>query len=467
MAGGTIGSLAVNVVGNTGPFRRDMRAARTELGLFQSAVGGLNRVMAGFGAAMAASFTIGSFRATIRELDELGDTAKRLGTSVESLSRLQHAGFLADVQSGELSRALTYMQKNLGMNSAEIRRFGLDIDHLRRLDATEMFIQIAEAINRMPDAAAKTAAAMAVFGRSGADLLELIGQGRAGIEGAMKEASWAPSEADIEKIEKADKALKKFAAEWKLLRSELVTEVLPENNEAETWVTKAILFPVQDALNKIKMLKLAMAELREAEANSGSIRDQTRVDLGLIDETQTGDYRRAEADAMRRRDDIEASVGVAREALAARRRLNAPNPFDHMWVDDGLKKFQAELPKVVEELKRFGKALDPRNAFKGIDSGSALGSFLAPTMMGMDAAMRAATGVSMMAPGIQGGPNPRGFEALEAGTAEAFRQERRSATQNVGRETIDLQRQELKKLDEILNATKQNKPQVLQAANLT
>jgi len=221
----TVGSIAVNVVANTTGFDRPIRGARQELSLFEktatSALGNIKNSIFGFGTAFAASFAVNSIVETIGKLDDLSDAAERLGTTAAKLGGLQHAGFMADVSDESLARALTLMEKNVATGADAFDNLGLSVGYLRRLDATEMFVEIADAINKMPTPAERTAAAMAVFGKNGAEMLELISKGRGGIEAAMHEAErlgLAPSDKDLKQIEAADHAIKELTEAIKGLK---------------------------------------------------------------------------------------------------------------------------------------------------------------------------------------------------------------------------------------------------------
>src|SRR5262249_51837750 len=124
------------------------------------------------------------------------DAANRMGITVEQLSALRGAAGLAGVGAEQFDASLTKMLKSIqGLDDESkgaqraFARIGLDIEHLRTLNAAEQFAEIAEAIKTVPTAAERTTVAMEIFGRSGARLLTVLQQGRAGLSEATDDAN--------------------------------------------------------------------------------------------------------------------------------------------------------------------------------------------------------------------------------------------------------------------------------------
>lgn len=113
------------------------------------------------GGAIAAAGSYLSFRAVkggIEEMGKLSDLAARSATSVNDLTRAATAFNVigVDASAESLARAFAMMRKNTG-------REGL-----------EGFYQTIEAIGKLPSAAERSQAAMAVFGRAGLEFMPLI-----------------------------------------------------------------------------------------------------------------------------------------------------------------------------------------------------------------------------------------------------------------------------------------------------
>lgn len=186
----TVGSLAVNVVARTGSLQRGLTKGRALVRSFAVAAA------AGAAAAtVAARAMVSVFNDVAPQIDEISKAAGRLDMTTESLAGLGHAATLSGSSVSELAKGLTLMHRNIadaatgiGTATPALDRLGLSAAALKQLSADEMFLQIADAINKLPTAAERTSAAMDIFGRSGANLLPLMLEGRAGIEAMMAEA---------------------------------------------------------------------------------------------------------------------------------------------------------------------------------------------------------------------------------------------------------------------------------------
>lgn len=141
-------------------------------------------------------------------VDAQADAAEGLGLTIEELGKLQFAAKLSgqslDVLEPSLARfAATLGEAQAGTKSAVEKFTALGIQ-LRRSDGTfkgtaEVFLDVAEAISRMPDGARKSAIASDLLGKSFAKLLPLLNEGRTGLQGLFDQAERAGvvfSEAD-------------------------------------------------------------------------------------------------------------------------------------------------------------------------------------------------------------------------------------------------------------------------------
>lgn len=219
---GTIGSLGVNVFADINRFTAPIRAARAELPLFSSGVGLLNRQLIGLGSTLAAGFTIGALRGTLDKLDDMADSADRLGVNVDKLAGLAHAAFMTDVSQGTLFRSLTLMEKNVAAGGKVFGELGLNVDDLKHLEADQMFLAIADQINRLPTPTEQTAAALKIFGRNAGELMELVRQGRPEIEATADEWQRWVGTIDPEKIDRAKDAINRLAAAFEALKASIV-----------------------------------------------------------------------------------------------------------------------------------------------------------------------------------------------------------------------------------------------------
>lgn len=116
-----------------------------------------------------------------RELDEASKTARRLGMSMTTFQNLSQVAEEAGVSVQQMSGMLTIMSRKMGQlgsgSKAAQNAFasiGLTFADLQNLSPEDQFTLISQRIMALPTAAERTAAAMAIFGRSGATGMGLI-----------------------------------------------------------------------------------------------------------------------------------------------------------------------------------------------------------------------------------------------------------------------------------------------------
>jgi TP901 family phage tail tape measure protein len=109
----------------------------------------------------------------------------------ESLSRLDYAAKLSDVSLGQLQVGLGQLSKNMQSGNEAFTALGISVtDAQGNLRGTEeVLLDVAERFGGMEDGAGKTALAMAIFGRSGADLIPMLNAGRDGLAQMTDEAA--------------------------------------------------------------------------------------------------------------------------------------------------------------------------------------------------------------------------------------------------------------------------------------
>lgn len=131
-----------------------------------------------------------SFAALIKQSIELAETLEKAsaqtGIAVENLQRLQFVAEQSNVSFESVTGAVNRLQKALtlsGEGSKEatdaLSRLGIPINEFVSLAPDEQFLKVAQAISSITDPAEQTTAAIALFGRGGADLLPILKQGSA------------------------------------------------------------------------------------------------------------------------------------------------------------------------------------------------------------------------------------------------------------------------------------------------
>ena len=143
----------------------------------------------------AASGLIGMSKAAAESIDAMSKLGTRAGLAYAEVAGLKYAGDLAGVGMDSIANALTKADKAFiaagnGSKSAvdALATLGLSFEQLNGKASADRFQAIANALAAMPNTAERTAAAIGLFGKSGADLLPLFQDGARGLQAMQAEA---------------------------------------------------------------------------------------------------------------------------------------------------------------------------------------------------------------------------------------------------------------------------------------
>ena len=147
--------------------------------------GGLTKTITNLGAmAIAmkvATFAADGLRDAIQLGDDLVDLNAQTGVAVDKLLELQMAFDLNGLKAENVQPVLAKMQRMIadaGSGSAEVAAkfaaMGISIGDIQGLSADEQLMKIGEAIGKIQNPAHRAAAAMDIFGKSGAKLLSVF-----------------------------------------------------------------------------------------------------------------------------------------------------------------------------------------------------------------------------------------------------------------------------------------------------
>jgi len=229
----SIGTLGVEVTANDAELRAAMkRAADSTVGAF----GQMQAAAAKFGAALTAlgvTASVGGILAFARQAIDsaaaLDDLAEKTGASVEKLSSLSlqakiSGTQLETVEQGliKLSKAMFGLDEDSKGAGKAFAALGIDLNQLRGLDTADALRVVAAEMSKFKDGASKTALALDIFGKSGAQLLPYLKD--LAEAGELNSKVTAQQAADAETLQKA---LNKFGAEALASKQALVLSLLP------------------------------------------------------------------------------------------------------------------------------------------------------------------------------------------------------------------------------------------------
>ena len=197
---GKIGNLFANLNLNTAGFSSGLDRSGKKAASFRSRLGAGFKQMGKIVAVATAAVAAGAAKlvaSTLQANDVLAKMAQSTGISVESLSGF---GFAAE-QSGINLEMLSQRMVNLARRAKEgdrgVKSYRLAFDTLGislrnsagKLKGTEnLLLEVAEAFSKMEDGTMKTALATDIFSNAGVKMIPFLNQGKAGIQGLVKEA---------------------------------------------------------------------------------------------------------------------------------------------------------------------------------------------------------------------------------------------------------------------------------------
>ena len=206
---GALGDLVLALSADTAKFQSDLGRADRVAGKFSRDVGRSLGVLTGAFIALGGATGI-LVRSQINAADEAGKMAQKVGMSVESLSAYMVAAQLADVSNQQLQTGFQQLAKNqadfvAGTGEAKdaFAALGITTQQVNALngDTAALFELVAGKLAQFEDGANKTALAMKIFGRSGAELIPLINE----LEQTRKEAEMLGAVLDKETAAAAEK----------------------------------------------------------------------------------------------------------------------------------------------------------------------------------------------------------------------------------------------------------------------
>lgn len=191
-----IGSLVIKLAAEHGLLTQGMTKAEHQVSKSQQRMqADLDRMKAGFAklglaVASAASAAAGALAVMVRQsintADEISKAAQRIGIGTEELSRLRYAADLSGLSFEQLEKSVLVLNRNMAGIGGESKKATAAFDQLgvstRNADgtlrsSTQVLKDLSDRFAQMPDGAEKSALAMAVLGKSGADMIPLLNGG--------------------------------------------------------------------------------------------------------------------------------------------------------------------------------------------------------------------------------------------------------------------------------------------------
>lgn len=220
-------------------------AVRRSMRDVEGATSSLHNTLAGLGVGLSLGGLAAFIKGTINSQDELSKLSQRVGVSVESLSALNYAAGLSDVSLDSLATGLKKLSVNMADTQANtgearyaFRALNIDVEASRGAlkSSEQVLLEIADRFAGMEDGAGKTALAVKIFGRAGADLIPLLNQGSRGLRENAEEARRFGLVISTEAAKKAEE----FNDNLRRISESLRGFGIAIGNEALPWLNKMV-----------------------------------------------------------------------------------------------------------------------------------------------------------------------------------------------------------------------------------
>lgn len=213
------------------------------LGGLTDAAKGINGVLANLGVAVSVAGLTAMVKSAIDTGDALDEMSQRVGVSVETLSVWKPAAEQSGVSGESFEKGLrklstTMLEAATGSEDAA-RNFAAVGVEFKNQDGTlratdQVLLDLAERFKAMPDGAEKTALAVQLFGKSGAELIPFLNQGRDGINELAAEMQALGVQMSSETAAQAgnfNDALDKLHLATKSIGNQIIASLLPALND--------------------------------------------------------------------------------------------------------------------------------------------------------------------------------------------------------------------------------------------
>ena len=204
---------------------------------------GVNGVLANLGVAVSVGALSAMVKSAINTGDALDEMSQRVGVSVETLSVWKPAAEQSGVSGESFEKGLrklstTMLEAATGSEDAA-RNFAAVGVEFKNQDGTlratdQVLLDLAERFKAMPDGAEKTALAVQLFGKAGAELIPFLNQGRDGINELAAEMQALGVQMSSETAAQAgnfNDALDKLKLATSSIGNQIIASLLPALND--------------------------------------------------------------------------------------------------------------------------------------------------------------------------------------------------------------------------------------------
>lgn len=174
------GDILIRMAADVASLRSDMENAKSTVG---SAVNVMKSAAVALAGAFSAQMFVGWIRGAIDAADEMSKLSMKTGIAMEDIAGLELAFRLGGAEGGAFGASMAKLAKNVVEGGDAFKLLGIET---RNTDGTvrsikDVLYDTADAFQNTEDGTAKTALAMQLFGKTGAELIPILNSGSDGL----------------------------------------------------------------------------------------------------------------------------------------------------------------------------------------------------------------------------------------------------------------------------------------------
>ena len=354
-----IGNITVKIGADTYELQKGLASAKTQVNQFGSSTDGLSDSLKSLGlVAVATATAIAAFtKSQINAMDELGKMSQKIGIATDDLSKLAYSARLSDVELGALQASMVILSRGLseasqgsgnalnGLNALGIAFKNTDGS---MKTSQQILLEVADRFVGMEDGVNKTALAVAIFGRAGANMIPMLNQGSA----AIREQG-----AELEKLggvvtNEAAKAAENFNDNLTRLNTALAgvgkaiaMEVMP----SLTRLSEEFLIAMKNGITFRDMLSMGLrfgdykAQLQEVIKEIDNVNKAWAFPIGPTRDERIASLERQKATleaVIARTDELNAKENMMGPPAEAMPKQSAPQMVDSKKAEEEAKKLE-------------------------------------------------------------------------------------------------------------------------------
>lgn len=257
-------SLVLDIQTNNAKLKAGLNESKSAIDKFASSA---TKVLLSIGAALGAGFGIkklvSELISTIGAIDDMNDSAQRLGVTIQEFQFLAYAAKLSGTSVEALGKSFGFMLNNIekaadgtGEQADALRKLGLNASFLKSLAPEKQFERIATALSQINNQNEKVNLARTIFGRGAAEVIPLLSKNVAELRDKFKELNIELTDGQRDAAAAADDAADTLGTLFTGIKQQIAAEVAP--------AFTAVLQSITDGITGFSGLKLGILQTASA-----------------------------------------------------------------------------------------------------------------------------------------------------------------------------------------------------------